>query len=198
MNALQKRTQATAKDVSRLEGVVAQWGAERTAKRAELADLEGRIGEEVLADESVADQLTDMSQKLRARIDLADRTAAAAEKQLGAARGELASAQAAEKREQAAKLYAQSLAHEARVNEAADRLRVLDPLATVSLYRPTPQERRRHRADAALGLASPLTGVEVPPFLQAQYDADVLLEEADALEQRVPAVQQLRLADASI
>lgn len=180
MNSLQKRVQTEEREVARLEGVVGQWEAESAVKRAELADLESRIGDEVLADESAADGLTDTAARLRSRIDLADRTAVAAGRKLRVARGGLALAQAAEKRDRAGKLRAQAVAHEAKVDAAADQLRALDPTALIELGRPTPEERHRIRVDAKI-LSRHLME-DLPPFLQAHYDADVLIEEAEALE----------------
>ena len=77
---------------------------------------------------------------------------------------------------------AQAVAHEARLDALAEQVRALDPTATVTLYRPTPLERSKARADAVLGIRSVHDVDERPPYLQAHHDADVLLEEADALD----------------
>lgn len=57
---------------------VARWESEQAARRAELGDLEARIGAEVLEDETAADRLAEQAAKLRSQIDVAGRTAAAA------------------------------------------------------------------------------------------------------------------------
>lgn len=181
MNSLQRRVKAEQQEVTRLEGVVAQWEAEGAAKRAELADLESRIGDEVLADESAADSLTEAATRLRSRIELAARTAAAASRKLQAAHDGLARAQAAEKRDRAAKLRAQAVAHESKVDQAAEALRALDPTAVIELGRPTADERRKARDNAKILTYAAAMLDDLPPFLQLHHEADVLLEEADAL-----------------
>ena len=68
------------KERGRCEDTLARWQAESAAKRAELADLESRLGGDVLADESAAVRLTRQVTDLRAAVDTADRTAAAPRK----------------------------------------------------------------------------------------------------------------------
>jgi hypothetical protein len=189
MNSLQKRVQTEEREVARLEGVVGQWEAESATKRAELADLESRIGDEVLADESAADGLTDTAARLRSRIELANRTAEAAGRKLQAARGGLALAQAAEKRDRAGKLRAQAVAHEAKVDAVAEQLRALDPTAVIELGRPTADERRKVRADAKILSFAASMLEDLPPFLQLHHEADVLLEEAESLEQSAAGIE---------
>ncbi|MFI7148420.1 hypothetical protein ACIBO2_26205 [Nonomuraea sp. NPDC050022] len=65
-------------DLDKARETVARWQAEQAAKRAELSDLESRIGAEVLDDESAAERLADQAVKLRAQIDVAARTERAA------------------------------------------------------------------------------------------------------------------------
>lgn len=72
-------------EVTKLQEQLARWTAEREAARAELADLEGRAGGEVLDDESAAERLTASLSGLRSRVDVADRAAAAAAERLNEA-----------------------------------------------------------------------------------------------------------------
>ena len=187
---LLKKIQGAESEVDRLAGVVAQWEAEGAVKRAELADLESRIGDEVLADESAADRLTEAATRLRSRIELADRTASAAGRHLQGARAALAVAQAVEKRERAGRLRARAEEHEAKVDALAEQLRALDPTASVNLRRPDPDDRRKARADSVLGIVSIYNAGDRPPFIQWHHDADVLLEEAEALEQSAAGVER--------
>lgn len=78
------REVATA-DVDTHRCVVARWEAEQAAATAELASLQERAGEEVLADESAAVRLSKSMQELRDRIDIAARAVAAASPKLEAA-----------------------------------------------------------------------------------------------------------------
>lgn len=96
------------KELSRCEDTLARWQAESAAKRAELADLESRLGDDVLADESAAVRLTRQVADLRAALDTADRTAASAAQRLATARADVDRARAVELREQAAELRAQA------------------------------------------------------------------------------------------
>jgi hypothetical protein len=70
--------QAALDTLDQTRATVARWESEQAAKTAELADLEARIGAEVLADETAADRLAEQTAKLRAGIDVAGRTARAA------------------------------------------------------------------------------------------------------------------------
>lgn len=91
-------------EVVKVEGTVARWQADATAKRAELVDLEARAGDEVLADETAAVRLTEQMTALRSGIDIADRAAEAAGRKLADVRRALLRARAVEMRDQAASL----------------------------------------------------------------------------------------------
>lgn len=81
---LTPREIATA-EVRQHQAIVARWEAESVASAAELASLQERAGEEVLADESAAGRLSRSMQDLRDRIDIASRAVAAATPRLEAA-----------------------------------------------------------------------------------------------------------------
>jgi len=68
----------TLRELDKARDVVGRWESEHAAKFAELADLESRIGEEVLADETAVARLSAEAQRLRAEVDVAARTVSAA------------------------------------------------------------------------------------------------------------------------
>lgn len=105
-------------DVERLAATVDRWEAQAAAKRAERADLEARMGDEVLADETAADGLAAQANQLDADIAVADRAVDAARRQHDTAERSLLSARAGELREQAERLR----------SEAAKRQRKTDKL----------------------------------------------------------------------
>lgn len=98
------------KELSRCEDTLARWQAEAAAKRAELADLQSRFGDDVLADEASAVRLTRQVADLRAALDTADRTAASAARRLVTARADVDRARAVDLREQASDLRKQAAA----------------------------------------------------------------------------------------
>jgi len=73
-------------DIDHQQGVVAHWQAEKAAAEAELASLQSRAGDEVLADAGAGVQLARDMQSLRDRIDIAARVIGAAEPKLHSAR----------------------------------------------------------------------------------------------------------------
>jgi predicted ribosome quality control (RQC) complex YloA/Tae2 family protein len=95
-------------DHSNALDTVARWQAEQGTKSAELADLEARIGSEVLDDETAAERLAEQAAKLRAQIDVAARTAAAAQARVIEAGRAVLRAYSAEQQEQADRLRAQA------------------------------------------------------------------------------------------
>lgn len=104
MSLVKSATEKASARVAKCEQDVAKWEAESAAKRAELADLERRVGDEVLADEAAADRLPGELAALRARIDVADRTVVSAGRELDAARRDLRRTFAGEVRDRAKKL----------------------------------------------------------------------------------------------
>jgi hypothetical protein len=97
---------------------VARWENGAQAKRDQLAELEGRVGAEVLADEGAAERLAGEMATLRAGIDVAERAAAAAELLVPDAERAVWRAQAADKRDEAAALR----------REASERQKTTDRL----------------------------------------------------------------------
>jgi len=100
-----------------------RWEADEAAKRAELADLERRAGDEVLADESAAVRLAGEMASLRAGVDIARRAGVAAGRRLAEAERALVVARAAELREQAEGLRREAAGRQAVTDELLGRLR---------------------------------------------------------------------------
>lgn len=99
------------------EGVLARWSAERATAEAELEDLQTRIGDEVLADESAAEGLAGSMARLRDRIDIAGRAAEAAKPKVLAARRAAALLDAEAWDAEAARRRAVLAVHQARTDK---------------------------------------------------------------------------------
>lgn len=130
-------------EVTRLEETVAKWEADAAAKTAELEDLEGRAGDEVLADETVAERLTGAIAKLRAGIEIGRRAADAARRKLYAARRELLRAKAAELREQAETLVKSAEKRQQRTDKLLKELAEFEgvefePVRVIATLNPGP------------------------------------------------------------
>lgn len=94
-----------------------RWQAEQAAAEAELTDLQGRAGDEVLADPDAAAALTEAMTGLRSRIDIAARAVTAAEPRVDEARRAVLLVDAGEWDEAAAGLRAQLDEREQRTAE---------------------------------------------------------------------------------
>lgn len=164
------------KELSRCEQSAARWQAESAAKRAELADLESRLGDDVLADEASALRLTRQVADLRAAVDTADRTAASAAQRLAAAHVDVDRARAVELREQAADLRKQAAAR-AEVTVA-----LLAKLEAHEGSQYVPHEPRRDAvalaAAGSITWALPRTTVILTQAAALEADAAVLDEKA--------------------
>lgn len=154
------------KELSRCEQSHARWQAEGAAKRAELADLEARLGDDVLADESAAVRLTRQVADLRAAVDTAERTAASAAQRLAAARVNVDRARAVDLREQAAELRAQASKRAEVTTKLLAQLRVHEGTDFVAF-----EPKRDAMALAAAG-----------SITWALPRTTVILTQADALE----------------
>jgi hypothetical protein len=177
-------------EVARLEQAVARWRSDAEVKRAALAELERGAGDAVLADETgtVGRQLAVDATELRYGIDGADKAAEAARRQLGDARDELALAQAAQLREQAAKLTREADAHRAKVDDLLAQLEALDGPRYVA-YEPSPEEQRD-----ALQTGRSLSWIESRTVL-LRDPIGPLLAEAEALER--PVLEKRRALEAA-
>jgi hypothetical protein len=105
---------------------VERWEAEQVTKQAELDELEARIGEEVLADETAADRLSASMQQLRDRIRIAVSAAAAARPKVVEAKRAVVLTEA-EEWDATARRHRKALAaHEAATGSLLAQLRELD------------------------------------------------------------------------
>lgn len=171
-------------EVARLEQAEARWLSDAAVKRQALADLEATAGDQVLADETgtAGRQLAVDATELRYGIDGADKAAQAAQRQLHDARGDVALALAAQKREEAAKLAAVADAHDAKVSAVLDQLEALDGVRYVPHY-PSPEEQRAIMArDGRLEWTIAKGEVIREPVAQLLAEAEAL--EAPVLEER--------------
>lgn len=105
-------------ELGKAQETVARWQAEAIAKRSELAALEARVGDDVLADENNAERITRQVADLRAAVDTAERTLTAAAQKAADAQINVDRATAAELRDQAAELRNDA----AKRQEKTDRL----------------------------------------------------------------------------
>lgn len=101
---------------------VEKWTAEVVAAEAELADLQARAGEEVLADEHAADRLSGDMARLRERVDIARRAAEAARPRAEQARRQALRAEAVEWDTEAGKRREALEAHERRTRGLLEQL----------------------------------------------------------------------------
>jgi hypothetical protein len=177
-------------EVARLEQAEARWLSDAAVKRQALADLEATAGEQVLADETgtVGRQLAVDATELRYGIDGAEKAAQAARRQLADARGDLALAQAAIKREEAAKLTAVADAHDAKVGELLRQLRELEGV-DYAWHQPSVDEQHAMRARGER--------VEwtIPNGDVLRNPVAALLAEAEALE--APVLEERRAREAA-
>jgi len=131
-------------EVARLERAVATWEDDAQRTTAELQELEASAASLVDADDprAAAREMAGKAMELRFLIDGARAAAEKSRLQLRDAREELALAQAAEKRQQAAKLTAEADAHQAKVDELLRQIEVLDEVRYVP-YAMSPEEQQR-------------------------------------------------------
>jgi hypothetical protein len=176
---LRSRTKAES-EVARAEQAVARWQGEAESKRAELAELRASAGATVFADDTgtASRTLAYSALDLQFQIDGAEAATVVAEQQLHEARQELVMAQAAEKRDQAARLSAEAEVLQGKVDDLLRQLTALDG----ATYVPEPE----------LGLAEREAvmiqhGRYVLPVVPR---ADVLREEAGALLAEVAAMER--------
>jgi hypothetical protein len=174
-------------EVTRLEQAVTRWQGEAEAKRAELVELRTSMGERVYADETgtASREISSAAMDLQFQVDGAEAAAAVADRQLRDARSELALAQAAEKRQEAAKLTAVADAHQAKVDELLAQLEALDGPRYVP-FQPSAEDRQyalqTNQSLSWIGSKADLLRDPIAP----------LLAEADALEAPVLAERRAR------
>lgn len=103
---------------------VARWTAEQASRSAELADMESRVGDEVLAYPATAARLIGELAGLRAAVEIAGRASVAAAAQLVAAERLLVEARATALRVEAVGLREQAAKRQATTDELLARLQV--------------------------------------------------------------------------
>lgn len=133
------REQALA-EVEKHGATVGKWEAERLTAERELASLQARAGEEVLADETAAGRLTSSMGKLRDRIEIASRAVEAARPKLDAARSAVVFAEAADWDAEAEKRARVLEAHDARTAELLAQLKAHDRVEYGRVPDPDPSE----------------------------------------------------------
>lgn len=116
-------------EVARHEETVARWEVEKLAAEQELASLQERAGEEVLADASAAGRLPRMMQELRDRVDIAERALGAAQPRLDEARRATLLAEADEWDVEVGKRRKALERHVVKIDELLVALRELDGVA---------------------------------------------------------------------
>lgn len=176
MRTLTKKAES---EVARLEQAVVRWQSEAEQKRQELAELEAAAGERIFSGQVTPRELAVDKDELRFSVDGALAAAKAAERHLLEARQELALAQAAEKRDQAARLTAEADALQEKVDALLGQLTELDG----ATYVPQPELFGAER-EAAVNNG----GYELPVQPRADVlrdQAAALLGEAQRLEERV-------------
>lgn len=131
--------EAAAQAVADVEAQLARWVSDGSTAEAELEDLRGRAGDEVLDDERAAARLAQAMTGLRSRIEIAQQAAEAATRRLDGARRQLLRAQAAELRERAARLRADADARQQKTDRLLVELREYEGVAfgPVPRYSPT-------------------------------------------------------------
>ncbi len=127
-------------DLDKARETVARWQTEQSTKAAELADLEARIGDEVLADETAVQRLTGDVTRLRAEIDVAARTADAASSRVVDAGRAVLRAYAAELKGEADELRAQAERRQAKTDKLLAELSEWEGGARYVPYVPSPAE----------------------------------------------------------
>ncbi|TFV49538.1 hypothetical protein [Blastococcus sp. TF02A-35] len=182
-------------EVARLERAVATWedDAQRTA--TELEELEASTASLVDSDDprAAAREMAGKAMELRFLVDGARAAAEKSRLQLRDAREELALAQAAEKRQQAAKLTAEADAHQVKVDELLRQLEELDGPRYVPDW-PTPEEHQRllntyGRVERTLSKSEVLRKPIGPLLAEAeQLERQVREARADRAERESPVV----------
>jgi hypothetical protein len=157
--------------VTKCGQAVARWEADAAAKRAELADLEARMGDEVLDDETAAERLAEQAARLRAAIDVADRTAAAAGRNLIEARRAVLKARAAELRAEAARIREEATQRQAKTDQLLAELSEWEGGCRYVPWEPPPGQ----------GIAEPMS-YKIPKTRAMLSRADVLDQRAADLE----------------
>lgn len=184
VTAALKARRSAESEVTRLERALASWEDEADRTAAELAELESSASSIMDAEDprAAAREMSGRAMELRFLIDGARAAAEKSRLQLRDAREELALAQAAEKRQQAAKLTAEADAHQAKVDALLDQLEALDGARYVP-YFPTPEEQQAIMArDGRFEWTHPTGEAMRYPVAQLLADAETL--EAPALEAR--------------
>jgi len=170
-------TEMAAAAVDDARATVGRWEADEAAKLAELADLERRAGDEVLADESAAVRLAGELAALRAGADIARRAGVAAGRRLVVAERALTVAQAADLREQADTLRRGAAKRQAVTDGLLEQLREQEGCAYAPFTSPDAELRARMGEPVEYG--RPLTG-------QMVGQAEVLEARAAALLTQLP------------
>jgi hypothetical protein len=190
MTAALKARRTAESEVTRLEAAVLRWQREAEQKRAELAELRASVGARVFADETgtVSRELAQNALDLQFQIEGAEAATQVAEQQLHEARQELVMAQAAEKRDQAAKLTREADAHQAKVDELLRQLEELDGPRYVP-YVPSVEEQE------ALRRRGELIEWIIPKADALRGPAEDLLAEVQAME--APVLEERRAREAA-
>jgi len=180
-------------DIDYQQGVVAHWHAEKAAAEAELASLQARAGDEVLADPEAAERLTGDMQRLRARVDIASRAVAAAEPRLLAAKRRALLAEA-EEWDADAKIRREALErHEARVAQLLAALEKFDGRKFVPAS--IPPDAQLHVAyEIGFDKGSPLRQA----LQRAELRAMILREVADGRNPQAELQVRVNLVDSTI
>lgn len=143
--------------VAELEATVARWETEATTRGAELADLRGRAGDEVLADESAAGRIAAQVAELTSRQEIAGSAAAAAVRKLEAARREVLRAEAADLRERAGKLTAAADRRQKKVDAMLAELSAFEGGARYVAWQPSEMDWERAKQGATITWKAPTT-----------------------------------------
>jgi hypothetical protein len=184
VTAALKARRSAESEVTRLERSVASWEDEAERTAAELAELEASASSIMDADDprAAARERAGKAMELRFLIDGARAAAEKSRLQLRDAREELSLAQAAEKRQEAAKLTAEADAHQAKVDALLDQLEALDAARYVP-YFPSPEEQQAIMArDGRFEWTHPTGEAIRYPVAQLLVDAETL--EAPVIEAR--------------
>lgn len=134
--------------VAELEATVARWQAESAARLAERSDLEARVGDEVLADETAVSRLSADMARLVSEASVAMKAAEAAGRQLDVAQRDVLRAQGAELRARAAKMTQAADERQRKTDRLLAELKAFEGAAYVPFER---QQGMEYRGDVPDG-----------------------------------------------
>lgn len=159
-------------EVARLEAAAAQWRAEAAGQRAKLEELQASLGDQVL--EGVdARQLHVAADDLRILIAGAEAAAESADRKLTGARPEVIRAKAREVRKRADAAVQAADAHQGKVDSLLAQVRELESADYVWI-----------------GPPEGATSWTIPTSDSLRHEANQLMAEADALDQRAADAEQ--------